>query len=47
VQGCAVEVTDADVVLRWDAPPALDAYVDTLQAYFEGEEPLRAVSGLL
>ena len=45
--GFAVDVAGNEVLLRWDAPPALDDYVDKLQAYFEGDEPLSAVSGLL
>ena len=45
--GFAVDVTDDEVLLRWDAPPALEEYVARLQAYFEGDEPLSAVSGLL
>jgi hypothetical protein len=45
--GFAVTVADDELTLRWDAPPALDEYVDRLLAYFEGDEPITAVSGLL
>ena len=45
--GFAVEVTEAEVVLRWDAPPALDDYMDGLVARFESDEPITASDGLL
>lgn len=35
------------LVLRWDAPPELADYMDRLVAYFEGDEPITATSGLL
>ena len=45
--GFAVISTDERLTLRWDAPPALDEYIERLVAYFEGDEPITAVSGLL
>jgi hypothetical protein len=45
--GFAVTADGDDLTLRWDAPPALDDYVEKLLAYFEGDEPITAVSGLL
>jgi hypothetical protein len=45
--GFAVSATGAEISLRWDAPPALDDYMDILYAHFEGEEPITAASGLL
>ena len=45
--GFAVDTHDDDLTLRWDGPPAVDEYMDRLLAYFEGDEPLTAISGLL
>lgn len=45
--GFEVTVTDDEIVLRWDAPPTLDDYMDTLLAHFESDEPITAASGLL
>lgn len=45
--GFEVTVTDDEIALRWDAPPTLDDYMDTLLAHFEGDEPITAASGLL
>lgn len=45
--GFAVEAAGGEVLLRWDAPPAVDDYVGKLHAYFEGDEPREVVSGLL
>lgn len=45
--GFEVTVTDDKINLRWDAPPSLDEYMDTLVAHFESDEPITASSGLL
>jgi hypothetical protein len=45
--GFAVEATDDEVTLRWDAPPSADEPVDQLLAYFAGERRLSDVTGLL
>jgi hypothetical protein len=40
--------TESDeLVLRWDAPPALDDYVEKLIAFFDGDTSISEVSGLL
>jgi hypothetical protein len=36
-----------ELILRWDAPPAAHDLVDRLVAYFEGDEPISALAGLL
>jgi hypothetical protein len=36
-----------ELVLRWDAPPALDDYIEKLIAYFEGDQSITEVPGLL
>ena len=36
-----------EIVLRWDAPPALDDYVERLIGWFRSDEPLDAATGLL
>jgi hypothetical protein len=52
-QGCCtfwgfeVAVTDSEITLRWDAPPTLDEYMDTLLAHLESDEPITSSSGLL
>jgi hypothetical protein len=35
------------VTLRWDGPPEASGLVDGLVAFFEGDEPLTLLSGLL
>jgi hypothetical protein len=45
--GFEIDVSDDRVQLRWDGPPAVQEFMDRLQAYFEGDEPLTAVDGLL
>jgi hypothetical protein len=45
--GFEVTVTDDAIHLRWDAPPSLDAWMDRLVGYFDGDEPITAASGLL
>ena len=39
-------VADA-VTLRWEGPPSVDAFFDELLAFFESDEPLTALAGLL
>jgi len=39
---------DADGIrLRWDGPPSTADYLDTLAAYFDSEQPLTEIPGLL
>ena len=40
--------THADqLTLRWDGPPEVEDFFTQLVAFFEGDEPLIAISGLL
>ena len=43
------EITTASdqITLRWEGPPDATEFLDRLHAYFEGDEPISAVSGLL
>jgi hypothetical protein len=45
--GFAVDAQDDELTLRWDGPPAAGDLIDRLVAYFEGDEPLTTISGLL
>jgi hypothetical protein len=45
--GFAVERAADELILRWEGPPAVDALFDELLAFFEGDEPLTALAGLL
>jgi hypothetical protein len=45
--GFEISTHGDELVLRWDAPPALDDYVEKLIAYFQGDQPITDVSGLL
>jgi hypothetical protein len=45
--GFAVDNTDGDLTLRWDAPPDADELIARIGAYFDGDEPLTSISGLL
>jgi hypothetical protein len=45
--GFAVDNTDGDLSLRWDVPPAANELIDKIEAYFDGDEPLTSISGLL
>ena len=36
-----------DLTLRWDGPADAQAVLDELLRYFEGDEPLTAIAGLL
>ena len=45
--GFAVESTDDEVVLRWEAPPDAADLVDRLLEWFAGEGPLPELTGLL
>jgi hypothetical protein len=45
--GFAVDNTDGDLTLRWDAPPAADDLIARIGAYFDGDEPLTSISALL
>jgi hypothetical protein len=39
---------DADEIrLRWDGPPSTADYMDLLLGYFQGEQPLNEIPGLL
>ena len=43
------EIAEAadDLTLRWDGPPAASELIDRLHGYFEGDEPLTDLAGLL
>ena len=45
--GFEIGVTPDQITLRWDGPPDLADFLDRLHAYFLGDEPLTAVTGLL
>lgn len=45
--GFAISRTADDLTLQWDGPPASSELIDRLQDYFEGEEPLTDLAGLL
>jgi hypothetical protein len=45
--GFAVDDTDDDLTLRWDAPPAAGELIAKIEAYLDGDEPLTSISGLL
>jgi hypothetical protein len=44
--GFGIEATDHRVQLRWDGPPATHELLDSLLAYFTGDEPITAIAGL-
>ena len=44
--GFDIATTDEQLILRWDAPPTVDGFVDRLIAYFQGDDPT-AIAGLL
>ena len=45
--GFAVETTDDELTLRWDAPPDARDLLSDIAAYLEGDEPITKISGLL
>jgi hypothetical protein len=45
--GFDVDVADGLLHLRWDGPPAVRELMDRLHAWFEGDEPVTALDGLL
>jgi hypothetical protein len=45
--GFEVVATATELRLRWDGPPDAGELLDQLLAYFEGDTPLTAISGLL
>jgi hypothetical protein len=45
--GFAVRASSTGLVLQWDGPPDADELLDRLHAYFEGDAPLTAITGLL
>jgi hypothetical protein len=45
--GFAITATDDEITLRWDGPPAVEGFFEDLVAYFEGDQPLTAFSGLV
>jgi hypothetical protein len=45
--GFEVGTTPDQITLRWDGPPDVADFLDRLHAYFVGDEPLTAVTGLL
>jgi len=45
--GFAVETTDDELTLRWDAPPDARGLLADIAAWLEGDEPIARLSGLL
>ena len=45
--GFDVTTTSDELTLRWDGPPDVEDFFEQLVAFFEGDEPLTAFSGLL
>ena len=45
--GFAVETTDDQLALRWDAPPGARDLLSAIAAHLEGVEPITAIRGLL
>jgi hypothetical protein len=45
--GFSVAVDADELTLRWDGPPDADDLIGRLVAYFEGDQPLTSISGLL
>lgn len=45
--GFAIDTNDDQLTLRWDGPPAVEEFFEQLAGFFEGDEPLTAISGLL
>jgi len=45
--GFAIASADGELTLRWDGPPDTEEFMDRLHAFFDGDEPLTAQSGLL
>jgi hypothetical protein len=45
--GFEIATTPDEITLRWDGPPNVADFLDRLHAYFLGDEPITAVTGLL
>jgi hypothetical protein len=45
--GFAIDTDDEELTLRWDGPPDVDDFFAQLVEFFEGDEPLTAIDGLL
>lgn len=45
--GFAVDADSHGLTLRWDGPPDAEDLIRRLLAYFEGDQPLTSISGLL
>ena len=45
--GFDIRTTPDQITLRWDGPPDVADFLDRLHAYFLGDEPITAVTGLL
>ena len=45
--GFAVAALENELTLRWEGPPDAEDLMARLVAYFEGDEPLTTISGLL
>lgn len=45
--GFAVETTDGELTLRWEAPPTAVDLLARIEHYLRGDEPLTSISGLL
>lgn len=45
--GFGVSIDHAELTLQWNAPPTAMGLVDRLEAFFTGDEPASALSGLL
>ena len=42
--GFAIDTDDDRLTLRWDGPPDVEDFFDQLVVFFEGNEPLTAIS---
>ncbi len=45
--GFAITTSDDELTLQWDGPPDVAEFFQRLAAWFEGDEPLTADTGLL
>jgi hypothetical protein len=45
--GFAVVDGEDDIVLRWDGPPTVGGYFDTVERALRSDEPLESIEGLL
>ena len=45
--GFAVDATDNELTLQWDAPPDAQHLIERIATAMQGDEPITALSGLL